>query len=353
MPRVTGRESNWPRRHVGPLLGMLVIVVTGMTYSFLWNRLFYHSTNWDTPDDIWNTFRAAQYVTWGGKVRFTTIRQRSRLFPESPFILAPVAKVAGHLHLSSWLLRPSRNPRRGGFSDRSNWHSVPTLLFPLDIGSPTFQCGVTATNVLLVVRDALIWPSVALWGHPEDALSLALGIYGLIAARRVTGFASELFFGLAMSIQPLVLLLVPVVVALVPVRRWPVRRSRNGSAVGISLLATSQPGVGTHDTDLVEAAKFRYCQPSDTLGISRARAQSSARSDGPDTQARETGQWPSPGLEVLVKVHSARRGCRTRSHPGGCHCPTIGVFVKVRKPSRPQVIWLAALALSLRCVLIQ
>ena len=75
--------------------------------------------------------------------------------------------------------------------------------------------------VLTCVETVLIWPTVALWGHPEDTLALAFAFTGLMASFDRRWVHAAAFFALAVAFQPLVLLVLPIVLSYVPVRKWP------------------------------------------------------------------------------------------------------------------------------------
>ena len=69
-------------------------------------------------------------------------------------------------------------------------------------------------TVLCVAEVVLLWNVTVLWGHPEDAVAVALAVYALIFAldRRFVG--AGWLFGAALAIQPLVLLMLPVLLAI-------------------------------------------------------------------------------------------------------------------------------------------
>ena len=87
-------------------------------------------------------------------------------------------------------------------------------LFALDALAE--RLGVTRERraVLCVVQAVLLWSVTVFAGHPEDAVALALAVYALIFAfdRRFTG--AGWLFGAAVAVQPLVIVLFPLLLAL-------------------------------------------------------------------------------------------------------------------------------------------
>ena len=132
-------------------------------------------------------------------------------------LLAPVAMLSGHLGLSE------------SFSPFFIPHpSVALLVEPIELllaSAVVFaadalaqQLGVTKRCRILqcVVVAVLAWPTVAIWGHAEDCLALALAIYALVAGLNGKWKACGWLFGFALVIQPLVVMVLPLVVAASP-----------------------------------------------------------------------------------------------------------------------------------------
>ncbi len=349
LPRGDGAEK--PRRFVAPLVGLLVLVITGMSFSFFWNRLIHSSGIWVTPRDLWSTFRAAQYVTWGGLAQIYNNPAPFQTFPGIAIILAPVAQLADSLHLSASFPTALAHPTAWWVLGPVNLALGGLALFPLD--ELARRLGIVAKRrvALLALETLLIWPSVAIWGHPEDALSLALALWGLLALGERSWFRVGAFFGLAIVVQPLVFLIVPIVVALVPVRRWP---SLVVEIMVPSLLALTAPLIqewGPTTRTLLRQPNFlslNHATPWASLApvITPARVVRV-----PTLQRVKLPNGHFHLVEGFVTVHSlavvAAGPGRVIAILAAC---AIGLVVKVRAPSWPIIVWLAALALSLRCV---
>ena len=351
IPSQGGGTGSWTRRHAGPLVGVLAIVVTGMVFSLWWNRLFYRSPNWITPGDLWNTYRASQYVAWGGAGQIYNNPASFQTFPGIAVLLAPVAKLAGDLHLSESFGVALSEPTTWWLLGPIELALGATLLFPLDRLAQRLGVASRRRGVLLVVETVLIWPTVAYWGHPEDALSLALAVYGLLATADKAWFRVGIFFGLAIVMQPLVILLVPIVVALVPVKRWPLLSVEMLLPSVLLLLPPLIQEWGPTTRILLKQPNYiANNHPTPWASLAPVLIPSHLQTFESLTYVK-LANGLHRATEVMHKVHTlpvvAAGPGRILAVVVAC---LIGVLVKIRQPSWPQVIWLAALALSLRCV---
>jgi hypothetical protein len=87
-------------------------------------------------------------------------------------------------------------------------------LFACDALAERLQVSRTRRVVLVVAEAVILWNVTVLWGHPEDAVAVALAIYASIFAmdERFTG--AGWLFGAALAFQPLVLMMFPVLLFL-------------------------------------------------------------------------------------------------------------------------------------------
>jgi hypothetical protein len=350
--RVTedGPQTCWWGRHAVPLLGLLAIVVAGMAYSLFWNRLFYHSSNWVTPGDLWSTYRASQYVVWDGEGQIYNNPAAFQTFPGIAIILAPVAKLAGILHLSEGFGMALPRPTTWWILGPIEMALGATLLLPLDKLARRLCLAPRRRIVLVALESTLIWPSVAIWGHPEDALSLALALYGLLATWDGASHRAGVFFGLAIVVQPLVLLLVPIVAAFIPIKRWAILAVEMLSPSVLLFLPPLIQEWGP--TTRVLLKQPNYIAPNHpTPWASLAPVLDPAHVETVSALKHvRLANGHFRAIEVMIKVHTmpvvAAGPGRILAVVIAC---VIGILIKVRKPSGPQLIWLVALALSLRC----
>jgi len=85
------------------------------------------------------------------------------------------------------------------------------------------QLGVTQWKraMLAVASACALWNVSARWGHPEDAVAVALLLYAVLALSRSRTALAGWLMGAAVCVQPLVLLALPVLLAVLPWRRMP------------------------------------------------------------------------------------------------------------------------------------
>lgn len=202
------------RRWAWAMTGLMV--VSGMVYSFWWATLVRHAkfVYWVIPTDLWSTVRDGHYVVWGALPYIYGSRTALVTLPGLPLVLAPVVALGDHLHLTEsfgpWLVaRPTSWPLYG-----------PVLLalggaviFAGDAWAEELDLGRWRRVLCDLGLMAVGWDMVARWGHPEDALALAAALYCLLSIKQTQFRRAGWCLGIALCFQPLVVLLVPVVLA--------------------------------------------------------------------------------------------------------------------------------------------
>ena len=327
------------RAHV--VAAAVSLVAVGMAYSLAWECVAHHTGGWSTPADLWATFRAAHLVGWGGEGLLYGSGTGLVTLPGIAVLLAPVAMVSGALHLSESFPLALAHPTAWLLVGPVEMGLGAVLLFPLDglarrIGVPSRR-----RVVLVWLEAALVWPVVVLWGHPEDPLALACALYGLMAALDGRWRRGAVLFAVAVAVQPLTVLLLPIVAAYVPPRAWP----RAGAIVAApSALLLAAPlahawGATTHA--LLDQPNF----PTIDHGTPWAALAPVLE------RAAGAGAHVSRGAAGTLGAHGA---LAVAAGPGRmvalAGAVLIGLLVARRRPSEATVVWLAALALSLRCV---
>ena len=210
------RLAGWLHRRRVPLGCTVVLLATGLAFSYLWASVVLGAHSWSTTVDLSGTFRVAQWVSWGDLGEIYTKQTGFIVFPGIAFLLAPIAKATTMLglsvsyplrvaHPSGWLLLGPVNLLLGALP-----------LFALDAMAE--RLGVTGRHrVMLCAAEAvLVWPVVALWGHPEDPVALAFGVWALLATLDGRWVRGAWLWGLGIAFQPMVLLLLPIGIALTP-----------------------------------------------------------------------------------------------------------------------------------------
>ena len=74
-------------------------------------------------------------------------------------------------------------------------------------------------GLLAAASAGILWSVSARWGHPEDAVAVGLLLYAILAQSRARLHLAGWLAGAAVCVQPLVLLALPVMLAVLPWRR--------------------------------------------------------------------------------------------------------------------------------------
>jgi hypothetical protein len=112
-----------------------------------------------------------------------------------------------------------------------------TALFACDALAERLGVGRARRAWLCVVQGVVLWNVSVHWGHPEDALAMALAIYALVLALDGRWTGAGWLFGAAVATQPLVLLMLPVLMAMAGRQRVVALLTR-AALPALALLAT-------------------------------------------------------------------------------------------------------------------
>jgi len=207
------RHRAWPLGVTG------VFVVVGMAFSFLFLPLRHGAWVWYTPPDLWATFRAAQFTEWGGLGAIYSSGSYLVTLPGLPILLAPLAFVCDHFHLTESFPLPTRHPTAWLMVGPVTFACVAPLLTAADALTEALVCPLWVRRIGVLAVAGSAFPVLVLFGHPEDVLALALGLYSLLAARDGRTTASAWWMGASLAIQPVTVLLLPLVVGSLGLRR--------------------------------------------------------------------------------------------------------------------------------------
>ncbi|MBV9094823.1 MAG: hypothetical protein JO132_13260 [Streptosporangiaceae bacterium] len=211
--------TGWLGRRVFPLLATVGLIAAGMAGT-IWGPRFYGKTAWAVPDDLWATMVAAQrllHLDLGG---LYTPPTNLISLPGTALILVPVAAVlpaAGlALHHAG-----SQGPHPGVWLLAGPCETAlsATALFAADAIAERLGATRAQRFLLAAAGATALWSVCVRWGHPEDAVAVALLLVAVrwLADGRAGGAAW--LGGAAVAVQPLALLAVPVLAAAVPPRR--------------------------------------------------------------------------------------------------------------------------------------
>jgi hypothetical protein len=228
------------RRRSWPIAVTALSLVTGMAYCLLWSPVVRHSHVWVVPWDIWGAFRSAQFIGWGDLGNIYGAGTGLVTLPGILLLFLPVVLIAGAFgmtesfpfilpHPTAWLVL-------GPYEILISCSAV----FACDALAQRLGVGRGGRRLLCVAEGVVVWNISAIWGHPEDAVAVALAIYALVLALDGRWVGTGWLFGAAVATQPVVVLMLPVILALA------------GRSRALSLLVrTSLPSVLLLATPLV------------------------------------------------------------------------------------------------------
>jgi hypothetical protein len=82
-----------------------------------------------------------------------------------------------------------------------------------------FGARVQTRRFLIVAEAVAFWPTIAMWGHPEDVLALGLAVYALLALSNDRPMLAAWLLGFAIAMQLFVILVVPIFVGVTGIRK--------------------------------------------------------------------------------------------------------------------------------------
>lgn len=202
-------------------LTAVAFCIAGLSYNFLWMQVVHGVPVWEVPGDIWGTMRDAHFIAWGGFGAVYSTGAGLVALPGMPLLLSPLAALSSALGLSEGFPYLIPHP--------TAWYVVgpavlaigTTPIFALDSLAARLGIGDSRRRWLVAAVAVMAWPVVAMWGHPEDSLALALVVWGLGAVIEDRWTAVAWLFGAALCIQPLAALAVFVALGAAGAKRAP------------------------------------------------------------------------------------------------------------------------------------
>ena len=280
-----------------PLTAMAGLIVVGIVTS-TWGVAVFGRADWALPDDLWRTLIAAQRLLHGDLSGLYTPPTELVSFPGAAVILVPAVAVIDAAGLSLQLPGP-QNP------DPSAWLlagpyeiAVASLaLFAADAIAAHLGAAWPKRAVLAVAGAVALWGVTVRFGHPEDAVALGLFLYGVLALAQQRASRSGWLTGAAVAVQPLVLLALPVLLAVIEPRRRPGFLAR-AAAPGAVLLGIAAAANGRATVTAVTS------QPN------------SPAVNHPTPWTSLAGHLAAPGRAPGRRHGGGRAGPRA-GHPGG------------------------------------
>jgi len=300
-----------------------MVVLAGMAYTLWWAAVVrHHGWYWVVPGDTWATVRAAHWVDWGGFSFIYNAGTGLVTLPGFHVLLAPVVALSSHLHLSETA------PGLPGPPKPTAWLLVgPSFLacatlpiFAADALARRLGTAVWARRALALGTGAAAWPTIAVWGHPEDVLALGLAMYAVVALlNRRLGAAGWLLGG-ALAMQLYAIALIPLFVAVVGRRKTAPLLARIAILPAFLLLSVIIPNFHATVHALFDQPNFPKVDHATPWILLAPKLGHGAVAAGP---GRVIG--------LLLAVAVGAFGVRYRSDPR-------------------RIVWLAAVVLALRCL---
>jgi hypothetical protein len=338
----------WWRLHVWPFSGMIALLVGGLAYTFFWYPVVHHIGAWNTPPDLWGTFRDAHYIIWDGEGLVYNANTNFVTFPGIAVLLSPFAEIQQAFHLTesfpvfldkptAWYVLGPVDMLCGGI-----------LLFPLDAIARRLCLTNGRRALATFFGTVLIFPVVVFWGHPEDTLALALALYALLAAYDRKWLHSAFFFALAVVFQPLILLILPIALAYVPFKKWPAFAAVTVLPTAVLLIPPLVQEWKPTIYAIIKQPNFPTIDHATPwLGLAPVLTRAGRIHTYTLHYSKHVHKFVwAPVREFVGETVAAGPG-RTIALVLAC---LVGVYVARRKPPLAEVIWWAAFALALRCV---
>ena len=331
---------------------------SGTAYCFRGDPLVQGRPSSGLPDYLWATFGAAVFVfPWPFWRHFLPGANRFPCLSGILILLTPVAalrwcaahhllKIGSHHHLfrqpQVFLVQGSPNLHTEVLTSGGNQYlahpQVLLLLEPYTLllsCAALFACDALAERldvdrnrraILSVVEAVILWNVSVFWGHPEDAVAVAFALYAGIFALNQRWSGAGWLFGAAVAMQPLVIVLLPIVLVM---GGWERARGLILRSVTPVVVITIPPLAANFHTTL------------HTLTSEPAFP-------------RRTANHRTPWTSLAPKLGG--RGPSTSIGGGPVRVVTLALAVllgwwSTRWKNRPEMlIWAMALALALRCL---
>jgi hypothetical protein len=232
----------WLVRRLFPVLATLGLIVLGMCSTLWWGPLLAGRHGWSLPDDLWGTMAAAQRLLHLDLKGLYTQPTGLITFPGAAVILVPVVAVIDAAGLSLHV-QGAHYPRPAAWLLAGPYETAVSAVALFAADAIAERLGATRPKrAMLAAASALaLWNVSVRWGHPEDAVATGLLLFGILALADARMPRSAWLIGAAVAVQPLVLLALPIVVAVIEPRRLPgfLARAAAPSALLLGAAATA------------------------------------------------------------------------------------------------------------------
>lgn len=226
------------KRRIFPLIASIGLLVIGM-YTTTLGPTMIGAKEWALPYDIWGTLIAATrlaHLNIGGIYASPTGLVS---LPGAAVILVPCAAIIAAAGLSLQIPGPHNlHPTVWLVAGPYQIALCCVTLFAADAFAEQLGVSRWKRGLLSAASAGILWSVSARWGHPEDAVAVGLLLYAILAQSRSRPALAGWLAGAAICVQPLVLLALPVMLAVMPWRRMPLFLIR-GAAPTVVLLGAA------------------------------------------------------------------------------------------------------------------
>jgi hypothetical protein len=232
----------WLARRLLPLLATAGLLIIGMSSTIWWGPAMIGKTAWSLPLDLWGTLEAAHRLLHLHPAGLYTQPTGLIALPGAVVILLPLAALVDGTGLSL-ALQSAANPHPAVWLLAGPYVIAlsAVVLFAADAIAEHLGLDRLRRAALVTAEAVALWSVSVRWGHPEDAVSVGLFLYAILALARSRSRRAAWLTGAAIAIQPLVLLALPVVAMTLPLRRVPgfLIRAATPAAVALAVAAVA------------------------------------------------------------------------------------------------------------------
>ena len=230
----------WLARRALPLLATVGLLLIGMSSTLWWGPAMIGKTAWSLPLDLWGTLEAAHRLLHLHPGGLYTQPTALITLPGAVVIMLPLVAVIDATGVSL-ALQSAANPQPAAWLLAGPYEIAlsAVVLFAADAIAEHLGLDRRRRAMLALAEAVAVWSVSARWGHPEDAVSVGLFLYAILALARSRHRRAAWLAGAAIAIQPLVLLAVPVVAMTIPLRRVPGFLIRAAVPAAVTLAAAA------------------------------------------------------------------------------------------------------------------
>jgi len=207
------------RRRAFPLVASAGLIIVGM-YTTTLGPAMLGRAEWALPYDLWGTLIATTRLAHGNIGGIYAPPTGLISLPGAAVILVPCAALISALGLSLDIPGPHNlHPDVWLVAGTYQIALCCVTLFAADALAERLGVEFWKRGLLAAASAGILWSVSARWGHPEDAVAVGLLLYAILAQSRGRLGLAGWLAGAAVCVQPLVLLALPVMLAVLPWRR--------------------------------------------------------------------------------------------------------------------------------------